>query len=89
MFDSSPAGWLKAAVCANGQDPSVEGNLDASPACRHELLVNLRAMGDPEAVRQVVEKQLLQLQGRALEVRLDCFSPAAPKPERRVPRTRL
>ena len=35
LFDSSPAGWLKAAVCANGQEPSVEGCLDASPASRH------------------------------------------------------
>lgn len=89
LFDRSPAGWLKAAICANGQQPRVEGNLDASPANRHEVLVNLRAKGDPKQVRQVVEEQLRQLQRTLLEVRLDCFSPAAPKPERRVPRSRL
>jgi hypothetical protein len=86
LFDGSPVGWLKAAICANGEEPRVEGNLDASPAKRHELLVNLRAKGDPVGVRKVVEEQLSELDGRVLEMRLDCFSPAAPKPERRVPR---
>ena len=86
LFDGSPSGWLKAAVCANGEEPTVEGNLDASPSSRHELLVNLRAKGDPTEVRRIVEKHVGQLKGRTLDVRLDCFSPAPPKPERRVPR---
>jgi Ni2+-binding GTPase involved in maturation of urease and hydrogenase len=85
-FDRCPTGWLKAAVCANGEEPAVEGNLDASPADRHELLVNLRAKGDPAQVRHVVEKQLQKLEGRKLDMYLNCFSPAPPKPERRVPR---
>jgi Ni2+-binding GTPase involved in maturation of urease and hydrogenase len=86
IFDRSPAGWLKVAVCANGQEPAVEGNLDASPAARHELLVNLRAKGDFAHVQRVVEKQLQQLEGRKLDMHLNCFSPSPPKPERRVPR---
>ncbi|MGP8253606.1 MAG: GTP-binding protein [Terracidiphilus sp.] len=86
IFDRSPTGWLKVAVCANGEEPAVEGNLDASPAARHELLLNLRAKGDPAMVQQVVEGQLRQLDGRKLDIRFDCFSPAPPKPERRVPR---
>jgi hypothetical protein len=86
VFDSSATGWLKAALCSNGEEPRVEGNLDASPASRHELLVNLRAKGDPARVQEIVEAQLRQLEGEAFDVRLDCFSPAAPKPERRVPR---
>lgn len=84
MFDRSQSGWLKAAVCANREEPEVEGNLDASPAGRHELLVNLRAIGDAAQVRAAVEEQMRQLQGAVLDLRLDCFSPAAPKPERRV-----
>jgi hypothetical protein len=87
VFDSSAAGWLKAAICANGEEPKVEGNLDASGAHRHEIRVNLRAKGDPDRVRKVVEDQLRELQGALLDMRLACFSPAAPKPERRVPRT--
>jgi Ni2+-binding GTPase involved in maturation of urease and hydrogenase len=86
LFDRSPSGWLKVAVCANGQVPAVEGNLDASPAARHELLVNLRAKGDPAQVQQVVEEQLQRLKGKKLDMHLDCFSPAPPMPERRVPR---
>jgi Ni2+-binding GTPase involved in maturation of urease and hydrogenase len=84
-FSASHAGWLKAAVCANGQQPLVEGELDASPATRHELLLNLRAKGDPLLVRKIVEEQLRQLDGEKFNLRLDCFSPAPPKPERRVP----
>jgi Ni2+-binding GTPase involved in maturation of urease and hydrogenase len=85
IFDRSPAGWLKAALCANGEEPNVEGNLDASAAGRHEVLVNLRAMGTPDVVRTIVEEQLRHLAARTFDVRLNCFSPAPPKPERRVP----
>jgi hypothetical protein len=84
VFDRSPSGWLKVAVCANGEAPAVEGNLDASPAARHELRVNLRAKGDPAQVRKVVEGQLWELEGRKFDVNLNCFSPAPPRPERRV-----
>lgn len=89
IFDTSPAGWLKAAICANGEEPRVEGNLDASAAGRHELLVNLRAKGDPAKVRRIAEEQLRSFQDRVTAMRLDCFSPAAPKPERRVARPSL
>jgi hypothetical protein len=88
LLDKSPSGWLKAAMCANGEEPKVEGYLDASPSNRHELLLNLRAKGSPSQVRTIVEKQLVQLEGTTLDIRLDCFSPAAPKPERRVLRPR-
>jgi hypothetical protein len=89
FFDSSATGWLKAAMCANREEPRVEGNLDASPADRHEVLVNLRAKGSPTLVRKIVEEQLRQVEGRTFGVRLECFSPAPPKPDRRVPRARL
>lgn len=89
IFASSPSGWLKAAVCANGEEPGVVGNLDASPARRHELVVNLRARGDPALVRSTVEDQLKLIEGRTVDVHLECFSPAPPKPERRVPRTSI
>jgi hypothetical protein len=89
VFDRSRCGWLKVAVCANGEEPAVEGNLDASPTARHELLVNLRAKGDPAEVQKVVEEQLRQLAGRKLDMRFNCFSPAPPKPERRAPRASL
>ncbi|MGD0629985.1 MAG: GTP-binding protein [Terracidiphilus sp.] len=87
VFDGSSSGWLNAAICRNGEEPRVEGNLDASHAERHEVLANLRAKGDPAHVRGIVEEQLRKLDGRMSDVRLVCFSPSAPNPERRVPRT--
>lgn len=89
IFDQSASGWVKAALCANGEEPRVEGILDASPAGMHEMLVNLRAKGEPAMVRKLVEEQCRKLEGRSRVVRLDCFSPAAPNPQRRVSKPQL
>lgn len=86
VFDHSPTGWLKAAICANTEQPTVEGILDASPTSQHDLLVNLRAKGDPVRVRSVVEQVLESYGPQVFSVRLNCFSPAPPKPERRIAR---
>jgi Ni2+-binding GTPase involved in maturation of urease and hydrogenase len=86
IFDSAESGWLKAAECANGDQPRLEGHLDASPAARHELLLNLRAQADPDPVRDLVQQQLHQLSGTISHLRFDCFSPAAPSPQRRLTR---
>ena len=83
IIDSS-TGFLKAAMCANGQEPAVEGALDASPASRHELLLNLRAVGSARRVREVVERELGRIGGKLTGLHVDCFHPAAPQPERRV-----
>ncbi len=87
LIDRSPSGWVKAAICVNGEEPTVEGDLVASPASRHELLLNLRALGSSSQVRQIVERESSRLDGKVLDMRLNCFSPAAPKPERRVVNT--
>jgi CobW/HypB/UreG, nucleotide-binding domain len=85
IIDSS-TGFLKAAMCANGQEPAVEGALDASPASQHELLLNLRAVGSAQQVREIVEKELQNVDGKLTGLHIDCFHPAAPKPERRMAR---
>jgi hypothetical protein len=87
-LDRTPGGSLKAALCANGAEPSVEGALDASPSAGHRLLLNLRAAAAPEPVRTIVESAFESLPGLRSEFRLQCFSPSAPKPERRVTRER-
>jgi len=89
LFDHTPTGWLKAAICANGEEPVVEGALDASPAKSHGLLLNLRAAGDPAQVREIVEWQMQNLEGSVHSVQMECFSPEVPKPERRVLRAYL
>jgi hypothetical protein len=83
---TSSTGFIKAAVCGNGEEPTVEGDLNASPAAELELLLNLRAVGEPAQVRAVVEGEL-QRPGLGLkQSAVDCFSPAAPVPERRIPK---
>jgi hypothetical protein len=81
---NSPEGYLKAAICANGQEPGVEGALDASPAMQHDLLLNLRAMGTAAKVREIVENNVAKINGTLTGLQINCFHPAAPKPERRV-----
>lgn len=77
--DYADSGFLKAAVCARGEEPSIEGSLDASPAARHQILINLRAAGDPDPVRAVVEAAVNAMPGKARDIQLACFTPAPPK----------
>ncbi|MDX6464762.1 MAG: hypothetical protein QOE55_8459 [Acidobacteriaceae bacterium] len=81
---NSPSGFLKAAICANGQEPLVEGALDASPSSNHRLLLNLRAVGTADRVREIVEQNLRRMNGQLADLQINCFHPAPPKPERRI-----
>jgi hypothetical protein len=83
---TSPTGFLKVAICGNGHEPVVDGDLDASPAPRLELLLNLRAVGEPSQVRRIVERELHTLDSGPSQCAVDCFRPAAPVPERRIAR---
>ena len=64
VSDEAPSGFLKASIVAHGQEPHVNGMLGASPASTHELLLNIRAEGEPSALQRVVETQLRKLPGR-------------------------
>lgn len=80
----SPSGYLKASITGEGAEPVVHGMLDASPAELHNLLINVRAEGDPATLRRIVEEELARLPGR-IEIRhMQCFSPAPPQPEHRI-----
>jgi hypothetical protein len=84
LGDDSPSGYLKASIVSNGEEPMIHGMLGASPAEVHQLLLNVRAEGDPVPLRRIVEEQLAKLPGK-IEVRnMQCFSPAPPKPEHRM-----
>jgi CobW/HypB/UreG, nucleotide-binding domain len=80
VTDNSDSGFLKGALCSRDLEPAMEGSLDASPAVRHELLINLRAVGEPEPVRAVVEAAMAELSGRVVTRQLACFTPAPPRP---------
>jgi Ni2+-binding GTPase involved in maturation of urease and hydrogenase len=83
-LDECPTGYIKAAVCADGEEPQVEGALDASPANLHELLINLRATGAPEQLKEILERELAALPGRVNIRLLQCFRPSPPQPEHRL-----
>jgi hypothetical protein len=84
---TSPTGFLKAAICGNGQEPIVEGDLDASPAGKLELLLNLRAVAPSAPVREIVERELRNLGSGLGQFTVDCFGPAPPVPQRRIAKT--
>jgi hypothetical protein len=83
-MDDSPAGWLKASITRSGEEPVVEGMLDASPAAVHDLLLNARVAGEPAELRRIVEDQLRRLPGKVVTRTFECFSPSPPRPERRL-----
>jgi len=85
---SSPHGYLKAAICRNGEQPVVEGAVDFSCSLTHDVLLNLRAVGQAESVRHIVEQEVSRLNPGAGDLTVTCFHPAAPKPERRIPALR-
>jgi Ni2+-binding GTPase involved in maturation of urease and hydrogenase len=85
----APTGYVKAALCANGQQPEVEGALDASPSFSHELTLNIRALGEPKRMAAIVDRQLQRLDGHWKKRTMRCFRPAAPRPERRVLREEI
>jgi len=84
LSDDSPSGYLKASMVSNAEEPLVQGMLDASPAELHELLLNVRAEGDPATLQRIVEEQLVKLPGEIELRNMQCFSPAPPKPEHRM-----
>jgi hypothetical protein len=78
----SESGYVKAALTGNGREPVAEGMLDASPAAEHEILLNLRALGDPERLREIVERAFAAIPAQDLVLR--AFRPAAPVPYQRI-----
>jgi hypothetical protein len=83
VFARCGSGHLKASVCRNGEPPSISGALDAPPASRHALTINLRATGRPETLRAIVNRALGELPARIRVEHAEAFSPSPPTPEHR------
>lgn len=84
LLDECAAGYIKASLCANREEPRVEGVLDAEPCAAHDLLLNIRAAGDPAILRRIVENALASLDGRLAIRSFECFRPAPPRPQHRL-----
>jgi CobW/HypB/UreG, nucleotide-binding domain len=78
------SGYVKAALSGCGEEPAVEGQLDASPGWEHDLVVNLRAAAEPERIAEIMARAAEALPGTRSGERMECFRPAPPKPEYRV-----
>ena len=81
IFDRTPGSWLRASVCANGAEPVPDGDLLAEPSSQHELALNLRALADPERLRELVLAALTDIPGQTDILHLASFRPAPPQPE--------
>lgn len=84
ISNETDSGFLKAALIANGQEPAVEGDLAASPARLHDVLLNVRAIAEPSLLEAAVVRQIKKVPGPVTIEALQCFSPAAPRPEWRL-----
>jgi hypothetical protein len=77
-------GWVKASICANRDEPDIEGDLMAAPSRRHTLTLNLRARAAPPLLEAALRYALALLRGDVHELAFECFQPAPPKPEQRM-----
>ena len=84
VSDDTSNGFLKASITRNGDAPALQGDLQASQAHLHELLLNIRAAGEPAHLQFLVERCLSKLPGRHQVNSMQCFKPSAPKPEYRL-----
>jgi hypothetical protein len=81
VFVRASTGWVKASVCAKGEAPVAQGDLLADAAVEHEIVVNVRAPGDPDEIRAVVERAL----PRGSVIRYArAFRPSYPRPQHRL-----
>lgn len=81
LFDETPFGFLKAAICRNGDEPELEGDPLSPPCSRHKVILNLRAQADPCVLRKVVEEALAAMPAPVNISALSAFRPAPPKPQ--------
>jgi hypothetical protein len=84
VLDQAPTGYVRASICAPGEDPVPDGALDASPATRHDLIINARAIGDPSRLSRAVADCLEILGGHVDLMAREAFRPSPPTPERRA-----
>lgn len=83
VFDGAATGYVKASLCVNGGEPDPDGDLLADAAPAHELVINLRAEGDPATLRSIVKSAMTAIPGDVTIKHFEAFRPAPPKPQHR------
>jgi hypothetical protein len=87
VFDRCGTGFLKVSVCRNGDEPLPDGDLLCAPDRRHEMVINLRAVGEPDELQAIVHRALEGVEGEIAVRHAGAFRPAPPKPEHRFEET--
>ena len=88
VFDQTASGYVKATICANGDEPEPEGDLIGPPEALHQFVINLRAAGDPDELRDAVAQTLNRIHGAVRVKHSGAFRPPPPKPQFREDRVR-
>ncbi len=83
IFNRAPSGYIRAGICRNGDQPAVEGDLLASPARRHELVINLRAAASPAVLNEALAPAIAAIPPVLRVIQHHCFQPSPPVPEYR------
>jgi hypothetical protein len=83
VLDQSDSGYVRVSLTSNGDAPTLDGALDASPAEEHRLLINARALGDPAVLASAVTRVAESLGSIEVFVQ-EAFRPSPPSPERRA-----
>lgn len=83
VLDQAGGAYLKAAITNNEGQPMIEGDLGASPELMHRIRFNVRAVIGFSRLREVFMRELGRVPGSKSVEAFQCFSPGAPRPERR------
>lgn len=83
LFDQSSRGYVMASIGTNGGCPDPRGDLISEPTKKHELAINLRALGEAASLRAVVERALSGIPGSIEIQHIRAFHPPPPTPEYR------
>jgi hypothetical protein len=83
IVDETASGLLKAAICHNGDEPEIEGDMLSPASLGHRITINLRAQADPEFLRTTVESALGRMPRQSKISKLSAFRPSEPKPQHR------
>jgi hypothetical protein len=75
---------MKSALTANGQEPMVEGAIDASLSARARTVIEPARFGSPESLRAMVEREFALLSVRLAWRHVRCFRQSLPVPYQRL-----
>jgi type II secretory pathway component PulM len=82
-FDGCSAGFVKVSLCRYGDELVPDGHLTGVEDLQHQIVINLRAIGAPTELQQIVQQAMAKVGGKVVMHHSGAFRPAPPKPEHR------